>query len=314
MRGVSINQPSKKHGRLNIDWSRTCLLVVGLCLGSAGCSLSSDLDGLRVGELRQPDSGLEQAKNSTDEAIHTSPESDASDCSMGTVEHGLEETCVENGTGDAGPLGIVDAGPPTPTEDQMEIDSPGAGGSNGLGSAGSGGGSGAEPAPSDAAPVQGIQDGDSGGVGDSGVGDSGVGDSGVGDSGVGDSGVGDAMSSEPEPDAGVVDCTGIRYMGLCWYLSAEAASCQETCQDYGGSDPAAAQYIGSSEQGGDLSHCVAILDLLGHTDPVVQAVRYDGRGLGCHRFAGNSSYWLEYPDLDPTIGYQTVEVVCACRE
>jgi hypothetical protein len=122
------------------------------------------------------------------------------------------------------------------------------------------------------------------------------------------------MSSEPEPDDVVVDCAGVPYMDLCWYLSEEGASCQETCQDYGGSDPAAAQYIGSTEQGGELSHCVAILDLLGHAAEVHQASRVDELGFGCHRFIGNSSFWLEFPDMDPTIGAPTVEVVCACRE
>jgi hypothetical protein len=108
-------------------------------------------------------------------------------------------------------------------------------------------------------------------------------------------------------------CAGEQVSGQCLYLGAVGASCQYTCATHGGVAPDAKAFLGTPAQGGTLEQCSAALKALGVTATVIQAARYDGRGLGCHLY-DSVPYWLTSPAFSTTVGYVRTRIACACSE
>jgi hypothetical protein len=124
----------------------------------------------------------------------------------------------------------------------------------------------------------------------------------------------DAATHGSDRDAAPTACVGASVLGLCWYLGAPGDSCVETCSARGGPDPRARSFVGTAGEGGSAEACQQILDALGYASRVMGGERDDGRGLGCHRWDNDVSWWLGRPDFDETSSMDSAQVVCACRE
>lgn len=138
------------------------------------------------------------------------------------------------------------------------------------------------------------------------------------DAGVEDSGpnaLGPAsLDAGASADATPGPCAGASHGGVCWYLGAAGATCEETCEAHGGFAPETAAYVGTAAQGGSSAQCATILGLLGEDGAVITASRSDV-GIGCHQWGvEGQAYWLTAPDFSPTAGSSVARVVCGCKE
>jgi hypothetical protein len=121
------------------------------------------------------------------------------------------------------------------------------------------------------------------------------------------------VPTDASVDAGA--CEGRAALELCWYLARPGASCAEHCAEHGGFDERAERHVGTPWQGGSAGDCARVLGALGLRGLVIPAARYDLRGLGCHRWAGTSTYWIESPYLarfGPDESSPYAELTCAC--
>jgi hypothetical protein len=109
-------------------------------------------------------------------------------------------------------------------------------------------------------------------------------------------------------------CEGASALGSCWYLGARGLSCEQACSEHGGFDPASIALVGTRAQGGTLENCAAVMSELGVRSLVVSAVRLDGVGIGCHRWA-SLSYWLAADTVLYTGSSSAplAELACACN-
>lgn len=112
------------------------------------------------------------------------------------------------------------------------------------------------------------------------------------------------------------DCAGEIVFGVCWYLAQANTSCNDSCAAHGGYDSRTASYVGTSQQGGSIEECTAIMTALGRTDTVGPARRSDDYGFGCHVWVdGNDNYWLVDPPFRPSVAAPSgtaVRLVCGC--
>jgi hypothetical protein len=159
----------------------------------------------------------------------------------------------------------------------------------------------------------------------------------AGDGGAADLDAGPLTLDTAQPDAAVVDaavldagagveagfedtcgsvsggaCAGTVVLGLCWYLGALGSTCTDTCSAHGGFDIAATYCLGSTGQGGTLSHCHEVLSALGNTGNVNLGMRADGLGLGCHVWSDGRPWWLDSPDANPDNAIADAQVACGC--
>lgn len=133
-----------------------------------------------------------------------------------------------------------------------------------------------------------------------------------------DAGPHDAATPIVRADAAAVDgglCGGSTALGLCWYLAAPGASCNAQCTLHGGFDARSLAKVGLPSQGGSAQDCAVVLGALGLEGEVVPAARLDLNGLGCHRWDGNTIYWIDAPSLaffGPGNSQAPAEIACAC--
>ena len=113
---------------------------------------------------------------------------------------------------------------------------------------------------------------------------------------------------------GCTSCAGVLLDHHCWYLGTEGKSCLEFCGSHGGYSAATVQYVGTSDQGGSLQKCQALVNALGYTDEVEEGHRHDGKGLGCHTWPNQGFWWLTSPPFQPSFSSGTGRLVCACNE
>lgn len=114
-------------------------------------------------------------------------------------------------------------------------------------------------------------------------------------------------------DAGA-GCAGIERFGICWYLGAAGASCDDTCSLHGGPSEAALARVGTSAQGGSPEECRAILIGLGQRADVVTATRPDDRGVGCHLYGfARDPYWLTRPSFETSDQLPLARIACGCQ-
>lgn len=108
-------------------------------------------------------------------------------------------------------------------------------------------------------------------------------------------------------------CAGSSVLGGCWYLGERGLSCEQVCADHGGFDPSSVELVGTRLQGGSLTNCAEALGALGVTGPVLAAARFDGEGVGCHRW-GAFNYWLasSLSPFNESIAAYPAEIACAC--
>ncbi|MDB4989704.1 MAG: hypothetical protein JWN04_4882 [Myxococcaceae bacterium] len=124
-----------------------------------------------------------------------------------------------------------------------------------------------------------------------------------------------AAADAGAPDAGVTNCAGAPAVGLCWYLGAFGASCDETCTSHGGFDSRAIVHVGTTKQGGSLSDCSQILSALGFTSAAYHAYRTDDYALACHMWRSGVTYWLD----DPSAFFRSsssgplARLACGCK-
>lgn len=118
-----------------------------------------------------------------------------------------------------------------------------------------------------------------------------------------------------DPDA-VSDpaCGGLEKWDVCWYLGEGGESCNATCDSRGGVSDRAPLHVGSTSQGGSREQCEELLSALGHEGTVAVGAALPDRGFGCHVWSGETLYWVEDVDLDPTDSHPHAQVVCGCVE
>lgn len=109
-------------------------------------------------------------------------------------------------------------------------------------------------------------------------------------------------------------CEGASALGSCWYLGARGLSCEQACSEHGGFNPTSIALVGTRAQGGTLENCATVMSELGVRSLVVAAVRLDGVGIGCHRWA-SLSYWLAADTVLYTGSSSAplAELACACN-
>jgi len=108
-------------------------------------------------------------------------------------------------------------------------------------------------------------------------------------------------------------CSGASLAGVCWYLGAAGASCNDTCREHGGYLEAATAFVGTLAQGGGPERCNAVLRALGEARDVRSVERTDGRGVGCHFFGTEDvPWWLSGPDFNPDSRLNRARLVCGC--
>lgn len=114
-------------------------------------------------------------------------------------------------------------------------------------------------------------------------------------------------------DAGA-PCDGVERFGICWYLGAAGASCDDTCSLHGGTSDAAPARVGTRAQGGSPEECQTILSGLGEPADVIVATRPDDRGVGCHLFGvARDPYWLTGPSFQTSDQLSLARVACGCQ-
>jgi hypothetical protein len=105
--------------------------------------------------------------------------------------------------------------------------------------------------------------------------------------------------------------------GVCWYLSAAGASCDQTCETREGFDPAATAVVGTTTQGGSPVQCGELLTALGAIgagDPIGDGARDDGVGVGCHLFGiEQDPWWLNAPNFSADVSLPNTRIVCGCN-
>ena len=106
-------------------------------------------------------------------------------------------------------------------------------------------------------------------------------------------------------------------LNICWYLAPAGTSCNAQCASHGGYDNNAQSHVGTTEQGGSVADCRAILNALVGPGEVGAATRDDGNGLGCHVWSDGDYYWLEDPSahFDPSVAFPSgsqVRIACGC--
>jgi hypothetical protein len=131
--------------------------------------------------------------------------------------------------------------------------------------------------------------------------------------GLRDAAVADAAQPS-RADASSTPCAGESVSGLCWYLSSNGRSCNDTCSSHGGYDPRGASFVGTDSQGGSLEECAQILRSLGRSSRVIEGMRSDDNGFGCHLWSDGSSWWLRSPQFRPDVQAEGsgIGIACAC--
>ncbi len=110
------------------------------------------------------------------------------------------------------------------------------------------------------------------------------------------------------------ECGGVSYEEVCWYLGERAESCRDVCEERGGFDENALDFVGTAQQGGSLEHCARLLELLGASQPAREGRRVDGAGVGCHLYGSEEAWWLTAPAFDANDSLPTARRVCGCLE
>ncbi|MET0411442.1 MAG: hypothetical protein ABW217_09095 [Polyangiaceae bacterium] len=133
----------------------------------------------------------------------------------------------------------------------------------------------------------------------------------VSDGGTGDSGA----PLDAAAEAGR-SCAGVLQDDVCWYLSGDGQSCNQTCQARAGFDVASLLSIGIPAQGGSVERCTALLAaLLGEVPGPIQMGTRADIGVGCHLFGEElERWWLTDPPFDPDASAPGIQVACGCNE
>jgi hypothetical protein len=110
-------------------------------------------------------------------------------------------------------------------------------------------------------------------------------------------------------------CAGTSLDDVCWYLSADSQSCDQTCTTHGGVDDASLAFIGTAQQGGSVERCARVLvALIGPDDDDVQAGTRTDVGAGCHVFTNGDRWWLSAPAFDTNASLAGVRLACGCND
>jgi hypothetical protein len=108
-----------------------------------------------------------------------------------------------------------------------------------------------------------------------------------------------------------IGCDGVLLWEICWYFGEAGLSCDEVCAAHGGCADAAAEHVGTVDQGGSLDACVELFAALGVDGAVTEGTQTDGMGLGCHAW-DTGLWWLNTPAFDPAASADPARIVCGC--